>query len=231
MAVILDGEGVGEGERGLVGRATARVTYEESATGVATSTSARAKASSRDFFAVPSVTCARGGERRRVTLYSTLALRPERNERSNLQLLAATTFQPDIFTIRAISDSDVLYRIDFAPSPCVAASIASPLPSNRTSSAPFPRNPAASRRDPRFPRDSYPSLDAFSRVNPTFLDSYPDRSRASRINITRVKRRTRSVRGKGQGGRGITCNLLGTRWNMCGLVGSHDFQLNTPCIE
>lgn len=39
--VILDGEGVGEGERGLlVGRATARVTYEESATGVATSTSA-----------------------------------------------------------------------------------------------------------------------------------------------------------------------------------------------
>lgn len=39
MAVILDGEGVGEGERGLlVGRATARVTYEESATGVATST-------------------------------------------------------------------------------------------------------------------------------------------------------------------------------------------------
>lgn len=52
MVVILDGEGVGEGERGLVGRATARVTYEESATGVATSTSARAKASSRDFFAV-----------------------------------------------------------------------------------------------------------------------------------------------------------------------------------
>lgn len=39
VAVILDGEGVGEGERGLlVGRATARVTYEESATGVATST-------------------------------------------------------------------------------------------------------------------------------------------------------------------------------------------------
>lgn len=52
-SVILDGEGVGEGERGLVGRATARVTYEESATGVATSTSTReseAPLSRHDFF-------------------------------------------------------------------------------------------------------------------------------------------------------------------------------------
>lgn len=61
VAVILDGEGVGEGERGLVGRATARVTYEESATGVATSASAPAKASSRDFFPSARVTCARSG--------------------------------------------------------------------------------------------------------------------------------------------------------------------------
>ncbi|EZA56679.1 hypothetical protein X777_02283, partial [Ooceraea biroi] len=36
---------VGEGERGLVGRATARVTYEESATGVATSTRERERSS------------------------------------------------------------------------------------------------------------------------------------------------------------------------------------------
>lgn len=35
-ALLLLERGVGEGERGLVGRATARVTYQESATGVAT---------------------------------------------------------------------------------------------------------------------------------------------------------------------------------------------------
>ena len=94
VAVILDGEGVGEGERGLVGRATARVTYEESATGVATSASAPAKASSRDFFAVqelraPVVVCRYTHREDLLELHSTLALRPERNERSNLQVLAA----------------------------------------------------------------------------------------------------------------------------------------------
>lgn len=99
MAVILDGEGVGEGERGLlVGRATARVTYEESATGVATSTSARAKASSRDFFARPE------RERRRV------AQRPMHSSnvmKGGLATLSRATLilQPDI-TSGQSSDTD-----------------------------------------------------------------------------------------------------------------------------
>lgn len=114
VSVILDGEGVGEGEGGLVGRATARVTYEESATGVATSTSTRgAKASSRDFFSPVNVPRGRAGERRRIGSTLTLHGKPGIQDPNVMKgptrsSLPRVPSKLDIFTIRAISDSDVV---------------------------------------------------------------------------------------------------------------------------